>query len=595
MEQDKRLDRAIARISNTEGNTEGAVCGAGFCVSPGYVMTCAHVVNDALGLDANSRVQPIESVSVVFPLSEKDVGMFQAEVILWHPVDLNKSPQDIAILKLCRQAPQDVESIELGERSGSRFVVKGFPAQSNDGVIAEVYWAGNVGRKLIQLNGVPRNPIAIQSGFSGAPVWDREAQVVVGMIAIANREAEFSQMICASVLRSVLHQLKYAPIQSVLEENRLVLKDVISRAYQYTIPVGWSRSKVPEGISELLEVIDSIPPNDQEPAIVKFLAYICADSRIDRNVVRLLKKWADQQFLEIFTQAIKKAKLQQGGENISLLGSKVRNLTSHLLAVIKPDGENYYFTGLLVTGYDCSQLETPSRSQIHPLESACLLNLDDIPRCIQTCIEKASQKKLSLLSLKIEVFLPLKLMNCCTESWETEVNGFALEIGVEYKLVLRDIGRLEDIYPKRDEWEAKWNYLQQNQDQLANENVLTSGCGDPKNVYSRLAMANILGLKMAEPPPPFGKGHIFAVISRAASPIAIWLRSNSPGIDCETLLDNFLAERIAWHLPAAVKELRNEASQCDNFHIGSHVALIWENPYLLPPSGGDLSDERLGI
>ena len=589
MEQDKRLDRAIARISNIEGE----VFGAGFWVSPGYVMTCAHVVNDALGLEADSSVQPIERVSVVFPLSKKDVEIFQAEIILWHPVDRNKSQQDIAILKLCRHVPQDIEPIELGERSSSRFIVKGFPEQSDDGVISEADWSGEIGRKLIQLNGVASNPIAIQPGFSGAPVWDREAQVVVGMIAIANPGAGFSQMICASVLRSVLHQLRYSPIQLVLDENRLSLEDVISRAYQYAIPAGWSKSKAPEEINELLEVIDSIPLNGQEPAIVKFLAYICTNSRIDRNVVRLLKKWADQQFLEIFTKAIEEARVEQGKEVIRLLGSKQKNLSSHLLAVIRPDGEQYYFMGLLVTEYDRSQLETPSRSQIHPLESACLLNLDDIPRCIQTCIEKASQKKLSLLSLKIEVFLPLKLMNCCTESWETEVNGFALEIGVEYKLVLRDIGRLEDIYPKRDEWEAKWNYLQQNQDQLANENVLTSGCGDPKNVYSRLAMANVLGLKMAEPPPPFGKGHIFAVISRAASPIAIWLRTNSPEIDCKTLLDDFLAERVVWHLPEAVKELRNEASQGHDFHIGSHVALLWEDPYLLPPSGRDLSDERL--
>ena len=590
MEQDKRLDRAIARISKADGE----VVGAGFWVSPGYVMTCAHVVNDALGLKDDSSVQPIESISVVFPLSEKEVGVFQAEIILWLPVDRNTSQQDIAILKLCREVHQDVEPIELGERSSSRFVVKGFPRGSNDGVIAEADWSGEIGRKLIQLNDVVRNPIAIQEGFSGAPVWDRKAQVVVGMIALANLEAGFSQMICASVLRSVLHRLKYAPIQSVLEENRSSLKDVIFRAYQYAIPIGWSRSKVPEGISELLEVINSIPPNDQEPAIVKFLAYICTDSRIDRNVVRLLKKWAEQQFLEIFTQATKKANFKQRQEQILLIRPKEIKMPSHLLAVIQPDGENYYFTGLLVTGYDRSKLEIPARNQIHLLESACLINLDDIPRFIQTCIEKASQKRLLLHDLKIEVFLPLKLMDCCTESWETEdANGYALEIGVEYKLVLRDISRLEDNYRKRDEWEAQWHLLQQNQDQLANDDVLTSGCGDPKNVYSRLAMANILGLKMAEPPPPFGKNHIFAVISRAASPIAIWLRTNSPEIDCKTLLDDFLAERVVWHLPEAVKELRNEASQGHDFHIGSHVALLWEDPYLLPPSGRDLSDERL--
>ena len=83
------------------------VVGTGFLVSTKYIVTCAHVVNQALERDEESVEQPIdEKVSLDFPCSFPQ-RKYAAHVVSWHPPQpllslYVMSVRDIAILELDR-------------------------------------------------------------------------------------------------------------------------------------------------------------------------------------------------------------------------------------------------------------------------------------------------------------------------------------------------------------------------------------------------------------------------------------------------------------------------------------------------------------
>ncbi len=61
------LESALVRLLIDDRSPRNPV-GAGFLVTPNHVITCAHVVNDALGQPQNSLDQPDAEVLLDFPL-----------------------------------------------------------------------------------------------------------------------------------------------------------------------------------------------------------------------------------------------------------------------------------------------------------------------------------------------------------------------------------------------------------------------------------------------------------------------------------------------------------------------------------------------
>lgn len=60
-------------ISILKTDTGGNSCGAGFFFSEKYLITCAHVINDALGRDSDEISQPTEvEVGFKFPVLLKN-------------------------------------------------------------------------------------------------------------------------------------------------------------------------------------------------------------------------------------------------------------------------------------------------------------------------------------------------------------------------------------------------------------------------------------------------------------------------------------------------------------------------------------------
>ncbi|MBH8556352.1 trypsin-like peptidase domain-containing protein [Nostocaceae cyanobacterium CENA357] len=204
------LELSVVRIYANSGR----VIGAGFLVSQKYILTCAHVIADALGLSRTTTQMPDAEITLDFPLVAAK-QLLKAQVVFWLPVNAEMEVEDIAGLELkhsfLNKAPL-APLITSDDWAGHPLRVLGFPAGQPDGVWATGVLRGRTAKGWVQLEDVKQPGYRLEPGFSGAPIWDSELQGIAG-IAVAvdiNRpEAKVGFMIPTQVLVSawsVLHE-----------------------------------------------------------------------------------------------------------------------------------------------------------------------------------------------------------------------------------------------------------------------------------------------------------------------------------------------------------------------------------------------------
>ena len=226
------LTRSIVRILDAANKT----CGTGFVVHAGddsRIVTCAHVVELA-------QSGPGHSIALTFSpfdldrSAKKYAKKYSAvvEQACWRDADA----EDIAVLRLEEPFPSEVEPLRLGSSLGSEnhvFQSYGFgAAKPKDGM-----WGKCTVLGLTSENGFPvlqMDSREVSHGFSGAPVWDEELQVVVGMVTSisrpdsAGRQTRATFVIPAETLSRVcpdLHitdECPYRGLSTFTEEDRAV-------------------------------------------------------------------------------------------------------------------------------------------------------------------------------------------------------------------------------------------------------------------------------------------------------------------------------------------------------------------------------------
>jgi V8-like Glu-specific endopeptidase len=180
-----RLELSIVRIYSNNGK----VVGAGFLVSPKRILTCAHVVADALAIARDTIDMPNAEVSLDFPIVASK-QFFKARVVFWRPVNPGEFAEDIAGLELENsplEAAQPALLVTSEDLWGHPFRVLGFPKDKPDGRwAADGELRGEIANGWVQLQGVTQQGYALEPGFSGAPIWDEKLEGVVGMAVSAD-------------------------------------------------------------------------------------------------------------------------------------------------------------------------------------------------------------------------------------------------------------------------------------------------------------------------------------------------------------------------------------------------------------------------
>jgi WD40 repeat protein len=182
--------------------------GVGFVVGDRHIVTCAHVVNTALGLAKQRQEKPgsPHRVRVEFLLlADSNLSPIRnCRVVEWLPPPPEGvrpheggSGGDIAVLLTGEDLPGGAEPARLadpGSYRNSHVQVYGFPREPErdaTGVWTSQRLAGTVGGGLIQLDADKGGPIPAQPGYSGSPVvvTDQAGDAVIGMLAVTGQNS----------------------------------------------------------------------------------------------------------------------------------------------------------------------------------------------------------------------------------------------------------------------------------------------------------------------------------------------------------------------------------------------------------------------
>ncbi|WP_367135172.1 pentapeptide repeat-containing protein [Saccharothrix sp. HUAS TT1] len=195
---DGSLPGSVVRFTDAAGH----VVGVGVLVGERRVLTCAHVVNLAVGRDGLSGAPPDDPVLVDFP----GRAAIRATVRQWLPPPPREGApgQDVAGLELAEDAPAGATPAKLITTlpgPGHEVDVFGYPDRPArpDGAWVRAVVRGRVGNGYLQLDST--SALQVQPGYSGSPVWDPVTGRVVGIIATAGRTAPDCYAITADLLR----------------------------------------------------------------------------------------------------------------------------------------------------------------------------------------------------------------------------------------------------------------------------------------------------------------------------------------------------------------------------------------------------------
>ena len=170
--------------------------GMAIVIDPTHLITCAHVVNAALGRPERSEDQPDGTVQVVFPMQGNPTAS-SAVVEKWRPP--GETPQDdIAVLKLDGEAPEEVGAAMLADvtgmpTDGDELSILGLAAKQRLGNHVDARFKGPTSAAWVQLDGVGSREEFIVGGFSGGAVWDRQHSAMLGMV-VARKVSEVQEV-----------------------------------------------------------------------------------------------------------------------------------------------------------------------------------------------------------------------------------------------------------------------------------------------------------------------------------------------------------------------------------------------------------------
>jgi len=183
-------------------------CGMGMAIGRDRVLTCAHVVNLAIGreLRDDSRPRKDQQVNVRFPIPGGHYG-HKAIVEKWSPPNESAPVSDYCVLALSAPIPEDVEFAYF--RDATRNAQ--FEAARSDAEDTPLEWRSGVvtsstSASLYQVESADsehKEHGFIESGYSGGPAICTKTGDVLGMIVRANPRDKIAQIIPTQKLAQV--------------------------------------------------------------------------------------------------------------------------------------------------------------------------------------------------------------------------------------------------------------------------------------------------------------------------------------------------------------------------------------------------------
>lgn len=584
-------ERAIVRIFNRD--TKQPV-GSGFLVAPGYVLTCAHVVLQAMGVNDSEEFTkykgmqdlPEKGVTLDFPVEA--VGQtLEAEVVAWLPY--HPEYGDVAGLKLLGIAPETVKPIPI------------WGVSESDDLKDDIFWAcsfaddGGTKSDPYRYNGrstdrrirfrkqnAPDDE-TIRPGFSGAPMWNETRSRAIGMLATAQEDPGKVYAITKPGLDSILKELSAYSFDDLLQahlealstnRDKKNLKSAIEQAFQLCTSGGdWIEGSRREKLIHLIQ--NPYPGWTEVDGLTQFAVYLASLPKLlttelfDEIETFVRRREPDR----TFDQLLKKANREQCDRASATENSS----EEHLIIEVVPKEQS---EGVRISMWESGNLASPLvENEEKPI--------DEISNFVA---ERLEETGVEMTRTVLHIFVYWKFLNLEVGDRPDEEG---LTLGSQYKLVMRshpDSSPRSRRYYRR--LQTKWlSLLEKIRDRMTvAENSAFVNCRNRVEIFRIFGVKNAPEVAILEnlDAKVDGKkiGEIFEFIARKnlSVPVALWPRNCEirdridNAIHLQEILDGELGR-----LPERIRDKRLDALE-DEEHLGRHLTLIWDDPNVLPPT-----------
>lgn len=574
-------EKAIARIFDAQGN----VVGTGFLVAPGYVLTCAHVVLQAIGTNFDAEnydaaVVPVGNIITLdFPMANG--APIQAEVLnAWRPYRINGD--DIAGLKLLAVPPQQSRPMPMlrcscADIQNQRHAVYGFANDNGDRTDAYKPKSNAPGGRF-QLCKAGDDSLdeTIEAGFSGAPVWNYDRGGVIGMVAtaaLAKDHRSKAYAISVDSLHPVIQELfahsLHDCIRSHLLTARSQVQNAIKKAFWLCDSDGNSQSS--NDLLDRLLHLTKLPNRqwqqhgEEIDRLTQFAMFLVIIDGLPQDLVNQITDWV--KFCKFdFDALYVKANRYRQERDVSAKEASV-----HLIVQITPDEQDAEKMSVSIWAIDDGHdlLQPPP-----PLVQDRDVVFTQLPSFLENWLEEES----ALADPMIHCFVARHRLGCDLDACETESG---LTLGKQYKLVMRtDLNQSPTGQQYHKRWRSKWQSLESKLQSTARETFVRSDCRDKNQLFDQLRLAETAILE--------NLGHdrvdeVFKFIAKkVALPVALWVRQDDLAPELDRILDCSIID-----LPERI--LAERIAARDDTPLGNHLSLVWEDPNVIPPTWEPLS------
>lgn len=624
--------QAIARIYSTADE----VAGVGFLVAERYLLTCAHVVQASVG-DFTSSGMMGATVPIALPFVTAD-QRYQTQVV-FYDLDATAYGNDIAILRL-ESAPQlPIQPIQLDPPTYTDAVelqVFGFPKGDELGRNLTAVSRGGVVGGWEQIEDTKQPGLAIEDGFSGAPVWCQVLKAFVGMVVARDKrrpEAKLGFMIPAHKLGKARQCILQQTLFDLLESEQQVLAQQMTLAYEICRPQDWLKPYQTELRQRLEDLALMTSGEFKEPMLVQFAACLLNQGLPD-SISRELEDWTRCQKADLNALRVQLQDKQNRQIGVISQGDQpIQPMQPCLLVSVKSretKAKHYDVSAWLIrevalydpnTGQGAEKLEIQDLSryddakELNPEEG---ISDDKIPVLLADYLDQVGQRGIDIQQLTVELILPIALMNAPIDQRSIPVEfGIPQALSKVCHVLIRPHERL-DAPRFLGRWQTKWQRLEA----LLNTQAglaFVPGTGNLRQIQSRLNADDRVGLHLTRSPSLGNQGELGILIG-TGTPIALWVRQDDASADWETqfscqvfcclanqdnsegqvvcCLRSGLADQMGacqslllGELPNQVASLRQNApdleDETSNFEqsleLGYHLSFVWDNPKRVPP------------
>ncbi|MEL6382507.1 MAG: trypsin-like peptidase domain-containing protein [Cyanobacteria bacterium J06626_18] len=582
----KDYGRAVARLMQGDG----LAVGAGFLVAPGYVMTCAHVVLQALGVDhpefqlEQYRVAPVETVQLDFPLATVDSVPITARVVEWLPYSDNRD--DIAVLKLEGDVPIHIRpipfaTIEFETSFQDNFEVYGFPVQAGDWVKSyQPERPVDDGRLLLKKQDASEFDV-IESGYSGAPMWNKNKGCVVGMVATVQIEtARKAYAISRTKLENTLKKVDAYDLHDTLQRSVADCADADRTLYERAISKVFERCNPNECDRPWQEQLSSLAsdrplPNGWDIAtpLTYFAVMLAWMEGTPTSAYQLLKAWVERRepdfsaLLEQLTREMKQKKVTAS------------TVCEHLMVTVERVETSD--TDLQVSLWPIFDRATYSpQAPPQPLVQDHVIALSQLPEFIQRqCRNRFGKKTVPVIHL----FVPRDLLGCDVEM--QPIGKLKERLGSTFPFVMRTNLAVHPVGAWYwDDWREKWQAIQAALERKTADVFDAVDCaaleaGEDALIDLMDTLAEQHAALLSNCASVEDLFELLADEKDSALPIALWSRQPELEAEVPKVLDcvmRTLKERIRQERGAAKRGR-------DKMLLGHHLTLVWEDPKIVPP------------